>query len=169
MFVIDFFFPQGASSFKFHGCSHHLQWFWNPRKESLSLFPLFPHLFAMKWWNRIQWYLSFESWVLSQLFHSPLSPSSRGSSVPLCFLPVEWGHLHIWGTVICQIFLLALLIPTCDISNPGLCIIYSTLKLNKQGKNIQPFPTPFPILNESATPYPVLLLLDPHRGFSGYR
>ena len=26
-------------------------------------------------------------WVLTQLFHSPLSLSSRGSSVPLCFLP----------------------------------------------------------------------------------
>ena len=25
-------FFQGASVFKFHGCSHHLQWFWNPRK-----------------------------------------------------------------------------------------------------------------------------------------
>ena len=31
------------------GCSHHLQWFWSPRKESLSLFPLFLWLFAMKW------------------------------------------------------------------------------------------------------------------------
>ena len=31
--------------------SHHLQWFWSPRKSSLSLFPLFPHLFAMKWWG----------------------------------------------------------------------------------------------------------------------
>ena len=30
-------------------CIHHLQWFWSPRKESLSLFPLFPHLFAMRW------------------------------------------------------------------------------------------------------------------------
>ena len=29
----------------------------------------------------------FECWVLSQLFHSLLSPSSRGSLVPLCFLP----------------------------------------------------------------------------------
>ena len=29
----------------------------------------------------------FECWVLSHLFHSPLSHSSRGSSVPLCFLP----------------------------------------------------------------------------------
>ena len=32
-FVIVFFFsPQGASVFYFHGCSHHLQWFWSPRK-----------------------------------------------------------------------------------------------------------------------------------------
>ena len=30
-------------------------------------------------------------------FHSPLSPSSGGSLVPLHFLPLEWYHLHIWG------------------------------------------------------------------------
>ena len=30
-------------------------------------------------------------------FHAPLSPSSRGSLVPLHFLPSEWCHLHIWG------------------------------------------------------------------------
>ena len=35
--------------------------------------------------------------VLCWLFHSPPSPSSRGSSVPLCFLPSEWYHPHIWG------------------------------------------------------------------------
>ena len=38
----------------------------------------------------------FISWMLSQLFHSPLSHSSRGSLVPLCFLPLGWYHLHIW-------------------------------------------------------------------------
>ena len=27
----------------------------SPRKESLSLFPLFPHLFAMKWWDQMPW------------------------------------------------------------------------------------------------------------------
>ena len=36
--------------------------------------------------------LSFKS----QLFHSLLSPSSRGSLVPLHFLPLAWYHLHIW-------------------------------------------------------------------------
>ena len=37
-------------------------------------------------------------WMLisNQLFHSPLSPSSRGSLVPLCFLTYRWCHLHIW-------------------------------------------------------------------------
>ena len=35
-----------------------------------------------------------ECWALSQLFHSPLSLSTRDSLV-LCFLP--WYHLYIWG------------------------------------------------------------------------
>ena len=45
-----------------------LQWFWRPRKLSLSLFPLFLHLVAMKWWDWMPWSLFFECWVLSQLF-----------------------------------------------------------------------------------------------------
>ena len=36
------------SIFSFHGLSHCQQCFWSPRKLSLSLFPLFPYLFAMK-------------------------------------------------------------------------------------------------------------------------
>ena len=39
----------------------------------------------------------FECWVLSQLVHSTLSSLSRGSLVPLHFMPLEWYHLHIWG------------------------------------------------------------------------
>ena len=42
-------------------------------------------------------FLNVEFYMLSQLFHSPLSPSSRGSLAPLCFLPLEWHHLHICG------------------------------------------------------------------------
>ena len=44
-----------------------------------SLFPLFPHLFAMEWWDQMPWSQVFGCWVLIQLFISPLSPSSRGS------------------------------------------------------------------------------------------
>ena len=42
--------------------------------------------------------LIFECWVLSQLFHSILLPSSRGPLVPVHFLPLEWYHLHIWDS-----------------------------------------------------------------------
>ena len=60
-------------------------WFWSPPKQNLSLFPLFPYLFAMRWWDQMPWSLFFEYWVLSQVFHSPLSPSSKGSLVTLHF------------------------------------------------------------------------------------
>ena len=39
----------------------------------------------------------FECWVLYQLFHSPISPSSGGSLVPLHFLLLGKCHLFIWG------------------------------------------------------------------------
>ena len=51
----------------------------------------------MKGWNRIPWSSFSECWVSSQLFHSPISSSSRGSLIPLCFLLYGWCHLHIWG------------------------------------------------------------------------
>ena len=63
-----------------------LQWFWSPENWSLPLFPLFPYLFAVKWWDRMPWTLFSECWALSQFFHSPLSLSSRVSLV-LQFLP----------------------------------------------------------------------------------
>ena len=68
-----------------------------PRKIKSATVSLFPHLFAMKWWDQMPWSSFLKCWVLSQLFLSPLSPSSRGSLVSLCFLPLEWYHLHIWG------------------------------------------------------------------------
>ena len=43
------------------------------------MFPLFFHLTAMKWWDQMPWSSCFECWALSQLFHSYLWPSSRGS------------------------------------------------------------------------------------------
>ena len=61
----------------------------------------------MKWWDRMPWSSYFEHWVLSQLFHSILSPSSRGFLVPLCFLPLGSYHLkHItWGFSFLSFFL----------------------------------------------------------------
>ena len=48
------------------------------------------------------------------------------------------------------IFLLAILIPACDLPSSVFRIMYSAYKLSKQGDNIQPSCTPFPILNQSA-------------------
>jgi len=92
-------------------------------------------------WDQMLWSLFFECWVLSQFFHSPLSLSSRAFSVPLCFRPLEWCHLHIWGY--CY-FSLQSWLCLC------LCFItwhftWCTLHINKQGDNIQPRHNPFPI------------------------
>ena len=37
-------------------------------KKSLSLFPLFLHLIAMKWWDRMPWSSVFECWVCLFVF-----------------------------------------------------------------------------------------------------
>ena len=57
----------------------------------------FPYLFTVKWWYQLPRSSFFECWVLSQIFHFSLSPSSKSCLVPLCFLPLEWYHLHIWS------------------------------------------------------------------------
>ena len=54
------------------------------------------------------------------------------------------------------IFHPAILIPTCVSSSPVFLMMYSAYKLNKQGDNIQPWHTPFPIWNQSVVPHPVL-------------
>ena len=54
------------------------------------------------------------------------------------------------------IFLLAILIPACASSSPAFLMMYSASKLNKQGDNIQPWCTPFPIWNQSVVPCPIL-------------
>ena len=53
------------------------------------------------------------------------------------------------------IFLPAILIPACASSSP-VFLMYSAYKLNKQGDNIQPWRTPFPIWNQSVVLCPVL-------------
>ena len=58
-----------------------------PQKTKSVRFPLFPHLFSMKWWDWMPWSKFSECWTLSQLFHSLLSLASRHSLVLICFLP----------------------------------------------------------------------------------
>ena len=58
------------------------------------------------------------------------------------------------------IFLPAVLIPACSSSSPAFLMMYSTYKLNKQGDNIHPWCTPFPIWNQSVVPRPVLTVVS---------
>ena len=50
------------------------------------------------------------------------------------------------------IFLPAILIPICSSFSLAFLIIYSAYELNKQGDNIQPWCTPFPMLNQCVVP-----------------
>ena len=54
------------------------------------------------------------------------------------------------------LFLPAILITACASSSPAFLMMYSAYKLNKQGDNIQPWRTPFPIWNQSVFPSLIL-------------
>ena len=59
---------------------------------------------------------------------------------------VSSAYLRLW------IFLPEILIPACALSSLAFHMMYSAYKLNKQGDNIQPWCTPFPIWNQSVVP-----------------
>ena len=92
------------------------------------------------------------SWILSSdmLPHPPIRVVSSAYLRLLIFLP-------------------AILIPACASFSPAFLMMYSDYKLNRQGDNIQPWRTPFPIWSQSVVPYPILLLPDLHTDFSGGR
>ena len=77
----------------------------------------------MKWWDWMPWSLFFERWVLSQVFHSPLSPSSRkrlsSSSSVSAIRMVSSAYLKLF------IFLPAILISIWAPSSPAFHMIYS--------------------------------------------
>ena len=98
--------------------------------------------------------LIFECWVLSQPFHTPPSPSS----IKRLFISSSLSAIRVVSSAYLSllIFLLTILIPAWGLSSPEFCMMYSAYKLNKQGDNIQPWHTPFPILNQFVVPCPVL-------------
>ena len=93
------------------------------------------------------WMLSFKTTFslssftfIKRLFSSLLSAISVVSSAYLRLL----------------IFLPAIVIPACASFSPAFLMMYSAYKLNKEGDNIQPWCTPFPIWSQSVVPCPVL-------------
>ena len=133
------------SSFNFM----HLQWFWNTRKESLSLFPLFSPSICHEVMGPDA--MIFVFWMLS--FKPAFSLSS------FTFIKKLFAFCH-KGGVIC---ISEIIVISPDNLDSGLCFIqcgishvYSAHMLNKQNDNIQPSCTPFLIWNQSVVPCPVL-------------
>ena len=96
--------------------------------------------------------LVYECWLLSQLFHSPFTFIKRlfSSSSLSAIRVVSSTYLRL------LIFLPTILISACAYSSPAFLMMYSAYKLNKQGENLQPWCTPFPIWNQSVAPCSVL-------------
>ena len=99
--------------------------------------------------------LIFVFWMLSfkpafSLFSFTSIKWLLSSSLLSAIRVVSSGYLRL------LIFLPAILIPGSASSSPAILMMYSTYELNKQGDNIQPWRTPFPIWNQSVVPCLVL-------------
>ena len=123
-------------------CSH----FGAPPQQSLSLFSLFPHLFAMKWWDQMPWSWFFECF-------KPTFSLSSFTFIKILFSSSSPAIRVVSSAFLRLLFLPAILIPDCASSSLAFCMMYSAYKWNKQGDNIQPWCTPFPIWNQSEVPY----------------
>ena len=120
-----------------------------PKIKSATVSTVSPHLFAMKWWQVIvYWILSFKpTCALSSFsFIKRLFSSSSLSAIRV----VSSAYLRL------LIFFLAILIPACASYSPAFLMMYSAYKLNKQSDNIHPWCAPFPIWNPSVVPCPFL-------------
>ena len=106
----------------------------------------------MKWQDQMPW-LVF--WMLS--FKPTFSPSSF-TFIKRLFNSSSLSAIRVVSSACLRllIFLPAVLIPACASSSLAFHLMYSEYKFNKQGDNIQPWGTPFPIWNQSVVPCPVL-------------
>ena len=124
----------GAQQNKIYHCFHFslfdLSWSVRPSCHNLSFFNV-----------------EFQANFFTLLF----SPSSRGCLVPAIRV-LSSAFLRL------LIFLLAIMIPSCASSSSAFCMMYSGYKLNKQGDNIQPWHSPYPIWNRSIVPCLVLTI-----------
>ena len=146
---------------------HALFWEMFPNQGWKLQLLCFPSLAGKFSTTNAAWEASMVLVLLMLSFKPAFSPSSfiliRRVFVPLCFLPLGWCHLHIWG---CWYFSQQSSFQV-SLSSLAFWIMYSAYKLNKQSENTQPWCTPFPLLNQSIASRRILLLLDLHTGFSG--
>ena len=103
-------------------------------------------------------------WMLS---FKPTSPFSSYTFIKRVFSFSSLSAIRVASSAYLRllIFLLAILMPACASSSPAFLMMYSAYKLNKQGDNMQPWHTPFPIGNWSVVLFQVLTVVS----WSAYR
>ena len=108
-------------------------------------FPLFLHLFAMKWWPDamilVFWMLGFK----------PTFSFSSFTFIKRLLSSSSLSAIKVVSSAYLRLFLPEILILACASSSPVFLMMYSAYKLNKQGDNIQPWCTPFLIWNQSVS------------------
>ena len=99
----------------------------------------------------------FVFWMLN---FKPIFSLSSFIFIKKLFSPPSLSALRVASSEYLRLltFLLAILIPTCASSSQPFLMMFSAYKLNKQGHNIQPWCTPFPIWNQSIVLYLFLTL-----------
>ena len=126
-----------------------------PKKIKCVIVSLFSPFICYKVMGQDVLILVFTCWALSQLFHSPLSFIKRlfSSFLLSAIRVVSSAYLRL------MIVLLAILLPACASFSSTFHMMYSAFTLNKQGDNIQPWCTAFPVLNQFIVPC-LLLTVD---------
>ena len=107
----------------------------------------------MKWWDQMPWSSFF--WMLS---FKPTFLFSYFTVFKRLFSSSSLTAIEVGASAYLRllIFLPAILIPACASSSLAFHMTYSAYKLNKQGDNMKPWCTLFPILNQSVVPCSVL-------------
>ena len=121
---------------------------------------------GLNWWDQTPW---------SQFFYVSLEPAFSLSSFTLfrrLFSSSLLSTIRVLPSAYLRLLIIlpSVFIPNCASSSPAFHVMYSAYKLNKQGGNMQPCHTLFPILNQSVVPCLVLtaghcvwiLLLKPY-------
>ena len=115
----------------------------------------------MKWWDQMARSSFFKCWILSQL--------SCFSLIKGLFSFSSFSAIRVVSYLRLLIFLLVVLFPACESSSLAFHMMCSACELNMQGDNVQPWCTPFPVLNQSVVPCLVLTCFLTHLLFSQER
>ena len=114
-----------------------------PKNKLCHCFHCFPIYLP---WSYISWMLSIK----------PTFSLSSFTFIKRFFTSSSLSVMKVVSSAYVRLLIVlpAILIPVCALSNPAFLMMYYAYKLNKQGDNIQPWPTPFPIWNQSVVSCP---------------